>query len=217
MGKPNPGSLYGKVRDAVRRLGECTNQQILAEVGHHITAAKAAVAGQREVSTSRERRIQEKEYAPQEIVDIGRRRIINCCISSLLQRGHIERVRQGVYRDANKKKPASLADALLAAILQAGTCTINQAIALVSDKIPSSHAITAYQGATRYTDKKRQGPKKRAVPTLDKILEYGKRRCVSYSLYSLKKQGKIRHVRPGVYGLPEPMIFEEPHQDSKVG
>lgn len=214
-GKLQPGSLYDRIRQAVRRLGECSNQQIISEVGDTITAAAAAAAGQKEAQSSRKRRVQEKAYTPHELVHIGRRRIISNAVHSLVQNGFIERGDNRLYKLTRKAVVRSLSETILEILFHLGDRSIDQLLPLVDDKISIKSALDAYQCWHRCYTKRRGGIANPRPATWERMIEYGKRRCLSYSLCGMKARGKVRRVGTGVYGLPAPKLFES-HQE-KVG
>jgi len=77
------------VENAVLDVGRCTVDRVLAEVGKHIPASKAAVAGRRRQKVRVGCRIPS--------VDRGRRALVAEALCRLAKQGRIRRVHRGVY------------------------------------------------------------------------------------------------------------------------
>lgn len=90
-----------RVRQAVEKLGECTNRQVLQEVAEYITAARACRAAHLEIDRNKRRcltRSRRSYYSSAEMVAIGKRHSTNRQLAWCAAMGKIVRVRKGLYR-----------------------------------------------------------------------------------------------------------------------
>lgn len=90
-----------RVRQAVEKLGECTNRQVLQEVGRYITAAQASRAAHFEIERGKKRCLtclKKPYYSSTEMVALGKRFITNRELACCAKSGKIIRVRKGLYR-----------------------------------------------------------------------------------------------------------------------
>lgn len=101
MGTIKSDSLFGKIREAVQRLGECSNQQVLKEVAQYIPAISASRAAHHEHNNRTKRCktvLRKPHHSSSELIALGKRFLVNRALSSLARRGDIVRVRKGVYK-----------------------------------------------------------------------------------------------------------------------
>lgn len=94
----------------------------------------------------------------------------------------------------------NLRQRVLAVVLSTEEVSISQVLAAVGRYIDSSHAHAAGRRLRRNlpnTGKKRW-----------ELADFGRRHLVSHALCKLRKLGKVRRVRRGVYGPPLPRIFK---------
>lgn len=89
---------------------------------------------------------------------------------------------------------------VLAVVLSTEEVSISQVLATVGRYIDASHAYTAGRRLRRNLPN--TGSKRR------ELVDRGRRHIVSHALCRLRKLGKVRRVRRGVYGPPLPRIFK---------
>lgn len=91
---------------------------------------------------------------------------------------------------------------VLATVLKLGQCTTAQVLAQVSRHISAAYA--AQHGRSRAT--------RTISGRSTNLIEQGRKRIVSNTLYRLRHDGKIRHVAHATYAPPLPRLFSEGEQ-----
>lgn len=106
MGKVDPNSLRSRCLAAVLGIGDCEISEVVARVGQHISAAKAAAAGRRQRRGAVTYHSRERPAAKptgrspsnkKELQDSGRRRLVSEALMRLARQGKIRRLGHGRY------------------------------------------------------------------------------------------------------------------------
>jgi hypothetical protein len=92
-----PHSMYGRVRDAVLRLGECSAAQVYAEVARFIPAPVAARSGRGARRRDTRRHRGAAPYRRKSLVERGGRALVCHILARMARDGDIRRVRKAVY------------------------------------------------------------------------------------------------------------------------
>ncbi len=205
-----PNSFYGQIRAAVTRLGVATTKEILAEVGGLIPPDEAIRCARRELvvnDTRRKTARKRASYTTDKLVAMGRRFKVNVALSSLVRIKHLVRVAPGTYRLAGKPVPVTLCSRVQEVINRLGEVTISQAVEGVRNFIPAAQATRAYHRKDNLNRKNH--PSRNRVPkSLARMIESGRRICVTEALHSLAKRGCIRNVAKGVFATTKPRLFD---------
>lgn len=243
MGVIQAGSLADRIRQVVLRLGECSLTQLVGELGTTIPAARAACAAQGRIASTIAYRKgtarpqgggsrNKTQWSTDEIVALGRRRLIQTGVDALFKGGFLERVRPGVYRPTTKDKqayqprerkprerkervkrkggvppgclyPDSFANRVLQTIAQLGECTNKQIAAQVAAYLPAAKAATSGRTQERFAHKRHRNPRPKSV---EQLVKYGLAVRVAGAIHRLLRQGHVVRVRKGVYRLAPPRI-----------
>lgn len=96
MGKPKPNSFRGQVEAVVLRLGECTADQVLAEVASTIPASRAMNAYRWE-SKRDCRKTESRLHLRRDPLLRGKRTLVRDALKDLVQLKRIRRISPGVF------------------------------------------------------------------------------------------------------------------------